>query len=122
MFESAFIFFLFKKDNFATEGSRLPDKLRRCQTAAKRIGVDITIEVRGYADAVGNEAKNIDLSQRRANAVRDFLIPCGLDGAMLKPLGLGQPAAPNPEAHRRREQADCRVAFRVLSDLSAARP
>ena len=59
--ESAFVYFLVNKDNFATEGfaalSRLPDEIRRCLAAASRIGLEVEIEVRGYADAVGNEAE-----------------------------------------------------------------
>jgi outer membrane protein OmpA-like peptidoglycan-associated protein len=74
--ESAFIYFLVDKDNFATEGfaalSRLPDELRRCLDSAKRLGFEATIEIHGHADAVGSEARNADLSQRRANAVHAF--------------------------------------------------
>ncbi len=53
--ESAFIYFLSNKDNIATEGftalSRLPDEIRRCDTAARRIGRAISLEIAGYADA-----------------------------------------------------------------------
>ena len=117
--ESAFVYFLVNKDNFATEGfaalSRLPDEIRRCQTAAKRIGTEISIEIRGSADAVGIEAKNIDLSQRRAHAVREFLVSCGLDAAMLKPLALGAPSAAGAGAKPAHEESDRRVAFRIIS-------
>ncbi|MEA3208861.1 MAG: hypothetical protein QOE70_1918 [Chthoniobacter sp.] len=117
--ENAFVYFLVNKDNFATEGfaalSRLPDELRRCQTAAKRLGLDIGIEIRGSADTVGNEAKNLDLSQRRANAVRDFLVTCGLDAEMLKPLGLGAPPVASAAEKAVPEQADRRVALRVIT-------
>ena len=48
--ESAFVYFLVNKDNFATEGfaalSRLPDEIRRCLSAASRLGLEIQIEVR----------------------------------------------------------------------------
>jgi OOP family OmpA-OmpF porin len=117
--ESAFVYFLVNKDNFATEGfaalSRLPDEIRRCQTAAKRIGTEISIEIRGSADAVGSEAKNVDLSQRRAHAVREFLVSCGLDAAMLKPLALGAPSAAGAGGKPGPEESDRRVAFRIIS-------
>jgi outer membrane protein OmpA-like peptidoglycan-associated protein len=117
--ESAFVYFLVNKDNFATEGfaalSRLPDEIRRCETAAKRIGTEISLEIRGSADAVGSEAKNIDLSQRRAQAVRDFLVSCGLDAAMLKPLALGAPSAASAGTKPTPEESDRRVAFRIIS-------
>ena len=42
MIESAFVYFLVNKDNFATEGfaalARLPDEIRRCLAAASRLG------------------------------------------------------------------------------------
>ncbi len=113
--ESAFVYFLFNKDNFATEGfaalSRLPDEIRRCQTAANRLGLEIQIEVRGYADAVGSEAKNADLSRRRAEAVRDFLVKCGFEPSLLKPMGMG---APPPVKTPTPEQSDRRVALKVV--------
>ena len=80
--ENAFVYFLTNKDDIATEGfaalSRLPDEIRRCETAAKRIGLNVTLEILGYADAVGDEAKNVDLSQRRAHKVADFLVCAAL--------------------------------------------
>ncbi|MDB6174890.1 MAG: hypothetical protein JWL59_4201 [Chthoniobacteraceae bacterium] len=122
--ETALIYFLPNKENFATEGfvalSRLPDEIRRLQTAAKRVGATIGIEIRGSADAVGSEAKNIDLSERRAKAVFDFLVSCGLDAAMFKPLGLGAALVPGEKAAP--EQANRRVAFRVVSPPSSVAP
>ena len=113
--ESAFVYFLVNKDNFATEGfaalSRLPDEIRRCLSAASRLGLDIQIEVRGYADAVGSEAKNTELSQRRAEAVRDFLVKCGFEPALFKVMGMG--ARPKNETPTP-EQSDRRVALKVV--------
>jgi outer membrane protein OmpA-like peptidoglycan-associated protein len=112
--ESAFVYFLVNKDNFATEGfsalSRLPEEIRRCLAAAGRLGLEVQIEVHGYADSVGSEAKNLDLSQRRANAVRDFLVKCDFDASLFKAMGMGAPPVtgqPMPE------QSDRRVALKV---------
>jgi len=76
--EHAFVYFLASKDNIATTGftalTRLPEELRRCESAAKRLGKNITLEIHGYADATGTDGgKNLDLSRRRAERVRDFL-------------------------------------------------
>ena len=113
--ESAFVYFLVNKDNFATEGfaalSRLPDEIRRCLSAASRLGLEIQIEVRGYADAVGNDTQNAGLSQRRAEAVRDFLVKCGFEPSLFKVMGMGAPPkteTPTPE------QSDRRVALKVV--------
>ncbi len=117
--EHAFVYFLLNKDDIATEGftalSRLPDELRRCETAAKRLDDTIILEIDGYADAVGDAAKNADLSQRRANKVRDFLLSCGFDSAMLRPIGKGAPPKLVPGQAAAPEQSDRRVAFKVKS-------
>ena len=116
--ESAFIYFLVNKDNFATEGfaalSRLPEEIRKCETAAKRLGIALTVQVLGYADGVGQEAKNLDLSQRRAEAVRKFLVTCGLDAALFSAVA-GGPPPPSADGKPTSEQSDRRVAFRIVS-------
>jgi outer membrane protein OmpA-like peptidoglycan-associated protein len=113
--ESAFVYFLPNKDNFATEGfaalSRLPDEIRRCLGASGKLGLDVKIEVRGSADPVGNDQKNFELSQRRADAVRDFLVKCGFPPSLFKTIGMGAPGAADKAAP---EQADRRVALKVV--------
>jgi OOP family OmpA-OmpF porin len=49
---------------------------------------DITIT--GYTDRIGTSKYNHKLSQRRANAVRDYLIGKGVDGSRLKAVGRGE--------------------------------
>jgi len=121
--ESAFIYFLTDKDDIATEGfaalSRLPDEIRRCEKAAKQLGTDMTLEIQGYADAVGTESRNADLRQRRANKVRDFLVSCGFEAARLKAIGIEQPFKPGPGDKALPEQSQRRVALKVLTQLSS---
>ena len=122
--ESAFIYFLTDKDDIATEGfaalSRLPDEIRRCEKAAKQLGTDMTLEIQGYADAVGTEGRNADLRQRRANKVRDFLVSCGFEAARLKPIGIEQPFKPGPGDKALPEQSQRRVALKVLTQHRSA--
>jgi outer membrane protein OmpA-like peptidoglycan-associated protein len=124
--ESAFVYFLTDKDDIATEGfaalSRLPDEIRRCEKAAKQIGTDVTLEIHGYADAVGTESRNADLRQRRANKVRDFLVSCGFEPARLKPLGVEHPFKPGPGDKATPEQAQRRVAFKVVTQPTTPAP
>ncbi len=59
---------------------------------------EATIEVAGHTDADGNAASNQDLSERRANAVADYMIKTGaLNAARLSAVGYGptRPIAPN---------------------------
>jgi OOP family OmpA-OmpF porin len=117
--EAAFIYFLTNKDDIATEGfaalSRLPDEIRRCENAAKQIGLEVSLQIHGHADAVGTEAKNADLRQRRANKVRDFLVSCGFDSVRLKPIGMEQPLNAAAGEKPAPEQSDRRVAFKVVT-------
>jgi len=55
------------------------------------------IVVTGYTDSVGSADDNVALSQRRAQAVADYLIAAGIDKDRIQVVGLGQanPIAPN---------------------------
>ncbi|NKE46941.1 OmpA family protein [Roseomonas frigidaquae] len=47
--------------------------------------------IEGHTDSVGDEAMNLDLSERRAAAVRDYLIrQFGVSGSRLQAVGLGE--------------------------------
>lgn len=49
---------------------------------------DLVIE--GHTDSVGSERSNQLLSERRANTVRDYLIPNGIDADKLTAIGYGE--------------------------------
>jgi OOP family OmpA-OmpF porin len=48
------------------------------------------VDITGYADRLGAARYNLALSGRRANAVRDYLVAKGVDGARLKAYGKGE--------------------------------
>lgn len=73
------------------------------------------VEIAGHTDSLGPEAYNLDLSRRRAWAVRDFLWKNGVPVSRLVAEGYGEyhPIGDNEsEAGRERNR---RVEFRVLS-------
>ena len=50
---------------------------------------DATMEIDGHTDAVGNHEYNVDLSLRRAEAVKDYLTSQGIDPRRVTTQGLG---------------------------------
>jgi outer membrane protein OmpA-like peptidoglycan-associated protein len=49
-----------------------------------------TINVYGYTDDVGSQTYNLQLSQRRAEAVRDFLVHAGISPTIVNTKGFGK--------------------------------
>jgi hypothetical protein len=121
--EDASVYFLAGKDEIAPEGfavlARLPDQMNRLANAAKQIGVDITLEIHGYADSSDGERNQADLAQRRANKVRDFLVSCGFQSTGFTPVGMPQ-ALKGAEGEKSVPgQSGGRVSLKVVSPESA---
>jgi OOP family OmpA-OmpF porin len=59
--------------------------------------------VGGHTDSVGTDAYNQGLSERRAMAVKDYLVGKGVDGSRLSSMGYGEssPVASNDTADGR---------------------
>jgi len=57
----------------------------------------VRVRIAGHTDNVGKRAANVDLSQRRAAAVRKYLVDAGIDAARLETRGAGpdEPVASN---------------------------
>jgi outer membrane protein OmpA-like peptidoglycan-associated protein len=66
---------------------------------------DLRLEVAGHTDAEGDNAVNLDLSQRRAESVRAYLISKGISPGNLNARGYGeqQPVQSNDTAQGRAE-------------------
>jgi outer membrane protein OmpA-like peptidoglycan-associated protein len=64
---------------------------------------DRNITIEGHTDSVGQRSYNMDLSQRRAQSVRDYLVGHGLPAEIVKAEGLGpdRPVADNSTAEGR---------------------
>ncbi len=58
---------------------------------------DLTIEIQGHTDSAGSEKYNQKLSERRANAVKDYLVSKGIDKDRMTAKGYGElmPVASN---------------------------
>jgi len=75
------------------------------------------LNVEGHTDSVGSDDYNLKLSQRRADAVRDYLAGNGISAANIQSVGLGKdgPVASNDTAAGR--QQNRRVEMVVSGDV-----
>jgi len=51
---------------------------------------DVEIDIYTHTDSTGSDAYNLDLSQRRANALRQLLVQSGIDPARINAVGKGE--------------------------------
>ncbi len=81
----------------------------------------LKVELQGYTDSVGSLKYNMKLSQRRAQAVRQYLIGDGVSAGQLRARGYGphDPIASNRTAAGRAENR--RVVLEVLSNPNAVK-
>ena len=78
---------------FATNKSTLTtasrDTLRK-QAAWMRKKKDLTFSIEGHADERGTREYNLALGERRANAVKDYLMTYGISGSRLSTISYGK--------------------------------
>ena len=65
------------------------DTLRK-QAAWMRKNKDITVTVEGHADERGTREYNLALGDRRANAVKDYLLTYGISGGRVAVISYGK--------------------------------
>ncbi len=63
--------------------------MRQAAGLMKQLPAGTVVQISGYADSAGNPTVNTELSQRRANAVRQVLVDAGVNPAMLSAKGYG---------------------------------
>lgn len=75
---------------------------------------DVRIEVSGHTDTDGSREHNLDLSRRRAEAVKKYLVDHGIDASRIETRGAGpdEPVADN--STRRGKAKNRRIEFKLL--------
>jgi len=112
-----------EKVYFATNKDKILDKsfdlLKEVATVI-RSKPDMSVRVEGHTDDVGRDKKNMDLSQRRAESVKKFLIDEGVAADRLTAEGLGEtkPIADNKTEEGRAENR--RVEFHIVGGNAPA--
>jgi outer membrane protein OmpA-like peptidoglycan-associated protein len=90
------VFFDFDKSIIKPEGRV---KLDSAVTILNRFA-DMRVEIQGHTDSIGTEQYNVGLSNRRANAVKEYLMSKGIGESRLTTRGFGEtsPATSNETA------------------------
>lgn len=78
-------YFGFDKAELKPEGKAELDKL----VAEMRGKQDPRLQITGHTDRIGTEAYNMELSQRRAEAVRDYLVSRGIETEIIETAAMG---------------------------------
>lgn len=79
--------------NFAFDSAKLTAESEGILAEAVqelRDAPSVSVRVEGHTDSVGSDAYNLELSQRRAEAVVDYLISQGIEPHRLEPIGMGE--------------------------------
>ena len=85
------------------------------EAIAKLKGVDIEMVIAtGHTDSIGTDAYNQKLSERRAAAVKDYLVSKGMPAAKITTIGKGesQPVATNKTAEGRQKNRRVDIEFK----------
>ena len=78
-----------------------------------------SITVHGHTDDVGSDAYNQELSERRAQAVRDYLVDAGIGAAIISTKGYGKSkplvAAKTPQARAKNRRVEVEIVDTILN-------
>lgn len=88
--------------HFAFDDANVRDEdrqaLERFATVVRTYYNGAAITVEGFADPAGSRAYNVDLSQRRADAVREYLASQGVAPSLVRSIGYGSERQVRPGA------------------------
>lgn len=107
------VFFEVDSDVIKTESYTLLDEVSATIMANPQLG---RIEVAGHTDSDGSDQYNLELSQRRVESVRNYLIGKGVDGARLVAKGYGESAPIASNKSKDGKAKNRRVEFNILGE------
>ena len=80
------VFFNYDKFNISTEAG----KTLELQAAWLKRNASVTVTIQGHADERGTREYNLALGERRANAVKDFLVTLGVNPQRVDTISYGK--------------------------------
>lgn len=104
------VFFATNKDTLGKTSIAILD---RAVEALKK-HPSVRVEISGHTDSVGNREYNMDLSQRRAEAVKKYLVDHGIDAARMEVRGAGPDEPLDSNSSNPGRAKNRRIEFRVL--------
>ncbi|MDB4088576.1 OmpA family protein [Flavobacteriales bacterium] len=114
------ILYDFNKSNIRPDAAVELNKLVKCMQE----NPDINIQIGSHTDCRATAAYNLALSNRRAKAVRDYVVKKGIDASRINGIGYGESKLLNNCACEPTSQSDCsdeqhqanrRTEFRIVS-------
>lgn len=106
--------FDFDKAELKPEGkARIDEIVRMLNEGGAELGV---IASTGHTDSIGSDEYNLQLSERRAEAVKDYLVSQGIDANRIRTEGMGerQPVADNTTSEGRAENRHVLIEVEAL--------
>lgn len=98
--------FEFNESSLTPEARAMLEQNADC---LRRKGTTVTLE--GHADERGTEEYNLHLGEKRANAVKKFLVTLGVESVKLKTVSYGEERPINPAANEAAWSENRRVEF-----------
>ena len=105
--------------NFDTDSDRIKtdgrENLDRAVEILKKYP-DLRVEVSGHTDSKGGYRYNVDLSQRRADSVKQYMVDAGVDGSRIETRGAGPDEAIDTNETAEGRARNRRIEFKLLEE------
>ena len=97
----------------AEDGSRIDQAIAQYKSLPDDIEAQTRIEIEGHTDNTGSEAYNQALSERRANAVKAWVVAQGVNPAQITTVGKGESEPSDDNSTKEGRQNNRRVVIRA---------
>jgi OmpA-OmpF porin, OOP family len=105
------VFFDVNKESLKPESKQTLD----IAVAALQKHASVRVEISGHTDSTGNREHNMQLSQRRADAVKQYLVDHGIDAKRIETRGAGPDEPLDSNATNKGRAQNRRIEFRVMN-------